>query len=197
MQSHVIPFPQFSVGNDDMSVVKALSYFFVVVLVLVVCSTVALLLFARAAARETEILVRSALGASRRRIVTQLFVEALVLAGVAAVVGLAGAQLALTRWGEPYLVHTMGRMPFWYDFNLSPMTIVNAFVFALVGAVVAGVMPARKITRGLGTLRTGLRGSGVSFGGIWTAVIVAQIAFTVALPAVVMLLRGESKRVAS
>src|SRR5690349_23264123 len=99
MQSHVIPFPQFSVGNDEMSQVKALSYVFVVALVMVVCSTVALLLFARAASRETEILVRSALGASRRRIVAQLFAEALVLAGVAAVVGLAAAQLTLTRWG--------------------------------------------------------------------------------------------------
>jgi predicted permease len=182
-----------------MTTVKALSFFFVVVLVTVVCSTVALLLFARAAARQTEILVRSALGASRRRIVTQLFAEALVLAGVATVVGLAAAQLALTRWGEPYLEMNYGRLPFWYDFNLSPRTIVYALALAVIGAVVAGVMPARKITRGLGTqLRAGTSGGGgVSFGGVWTAVIVAQIALSVALPAVVMLIRGESRRIAS
>ena len=52
LQPHVIPYAQFSVDNDDVTQVKALSYFFVVVLVMVVCSTVALLLFARAAARE-------------------------------------------------------------------------------------------------------------------------------------------------
>ena len=199
LQPHVLPYAQFSVNSPDPMAVMGLTYFFIVVLVVVVCSTVALLLFARAASRETEILIRSALGASPRRIVTQLFVEALVLAGVAAVVGLAAAQLALTRWGEPYLVMNLGRLPFWYDFNLSPTTIANALAFAMVGAVVAGVLPARKITRGLGTRLRGVTAGGgsVSFGGVWTAVIVAQIALTVALPAVVMLIRGESRRIAS
>ncbi len=201
LQSHVLPYAQMSVNDNEMTQVKALSYFFVVVLVMVVCSTVALLLFARAASRETEILVRSALGASRRRIVAQLFAEALVLAGVAAVVGLAAAQFALTRLGKPYLMmaYETTMLPFWFDLDLSPTAIIYALALAVVGAAVAGVMPARKITRGLGTrLRAGTAGGGgVSFGGVWTAVIVVQVALTVALPSVVMLVRGEIKRVAS
>ena len=100
LQPHVLPYTQFSVNNTDMKAMMGLTYFFVVALMVIVCSTVALLLFARAATRETEILVRSALGASRRRIVAQLFAEALVLAGVATVVGLAAAQLTLTVWGS-------------------------------------------------------------------------------------------------
>jgi predicted permease len=181
-----------------MTQVRALTYFFVVALVVLVCSTVALLFFARAAARETEILVRSALGASRRRIVTQLFAEALVLAGFAAVGGLVTAQLALSRLGRPYLEMNYGRLPFWYDFNLSPTTIMSALALAVIGAVVAGVMPARKITRGLGSrLRAGTAGGGVSFGGIWTAVIVAQVTLTVMFPAVVMLVRSEANRIGS
>ena len=198
LQPHVLPYTQPSV-NNAMVPILALIYFFVVVLVIVVCSTVALLLFARAAARESELLVRSALGASRRRIVIQLFAEALVLAGVAAVVGLAAAQLALTRWGEPYLEMNYGLLPFWYDFNLSPTTIGYALALAVIGAVVAGVMPARKITRGLGTrLRAGTAGGGgVTFGGVWTAVIVVQVALTVMLPSVAVIVRGESERVAS
>ena len=201
LQPHVIPYAQMSIDNNEMSQAKALTVVFVVALVMVVCSTVALLLFARAASRETEILVRSALGASRKRIVAQLFAEALVLAGVAAVVGLAATQLTLTRWGKAYLM--MGfetqRLPFWFDFNLSPSTIMFALVLATIGAVVAGVMPARKITRGLGTrLRAGTAGGGgVSFGGVWTAVIIVQVALTVALPSVVMLVRAETKRVES
>ena len=200
IQSHVVPYAQFNVNTGDMNFVMLLTYFFVIALVVVVCSTVALLLYARAAARESEILVRSALGASRRRIVTQLFVEALVLAGVAAVVGLGAAQLALANWGEPYLAMNMETgVPFWYDFNLSTTTIVYGLALALIGALVAGVMPARKITRGLGArLRAGTAGGGgVSFSGVWTAVIVAQVALTVMLPSVTMVIRGESKRIAS
>jgi hypothetical protein len=69
----------------------------------------------------------------------------------------------------------------------------------VISAVVAGVMPARKITRGLGTrLRVGTAGGGgASFGGVWTAVIVTQVALTVAFPSVVMLLRSEVKRMES
>jgi predicted permease len=199
LQPHVLPYTQFSVNNSDMKAMMGLTYFFVVALVVIVCSTVALLLFARAASRETEILVRSALGASRRRIVTQLFAEALVLAGVAVVVGLAAAQLSLTVWGEPYLRMGWGaQLPFWINFTLSPATIVSALGLAVIGAVVAGVMPARKITRGLGTrLRAGTTGGGVSFGGVWTAVIVVQVALTVMFPSVVRLVRSESTRVAS
>jgi predicted permease len=199
VQPHVIPYTKGGVDDSDMTGMQSLIMFFVVVLMVVVCSTVALLLFARAASRETELLVRSALGASRRRIVTQLFAEALVLAGVAVVVGLAAAQLALTRVGRPYLAINYEQLPFWYDFNLSPHTIGYALVLAVLGAVVAGVMPARKITRGLGTrLRAGTAGGGgVSFGGVWTAVIIVQVALAVALPAVAMFVRGESNRIGS
>jgi hypothetical protein len=60
------------------------------------------------------------------------------------------------------------------------------------------VLPAGKITRGLGTrLRAGTSGGGVSFGGVWTLVIVVQVTLTVMFPAVVMLLRAESDRIAS
>jgi predicted permease len=198
IQAHVIPYAQDGVNNTDALQVMGLTYVFVIALVIVVCSTVALLLFARAAARETELLVRSALGASRRRIVTQLFAEALVLSGIATVVGLATAQLALSRLGRPYIEANYDLLPFWYNFNLSPMTIMSALTLAVIGAVVAGVMPARKITRGLGTrLRAGTTGGGVKFGGVWTAVIVVQVTLTVMFPAVVMLLRAESNRIAS
>ena len=198
IQPHVLPYAQGGVNNNDELQVMGLTYFFVVALVVVVCSTVALLLFARAAARETELLIRSALGASRGRIVTQLFAEALVLAGGAAVVGLAMAQLALSRLGKPYIEANYDLLPFWYNFNLSPTTVLYALGLAVLSAVVAGVLPARKITRGLGTrLRAGTSGGGVSFGGVWTLVIVVQVTLTVMFPAVVMLLRSESNRIAS
>ena len=197
LQPRVQPYAGAGLNSPDALMMTTIIYFFIIVLVVVVCSTVALLLFARAASRETEILVRSALGATRRRIVTQLFAEALVLGGVAVVVALVAAQLALTNWGRPYLEVNMGRLPFWYEFGLSPMTVLVACALAVLGAAIAGIIPARKITRGLGAqLKAGTAGGGgVRFGGMWTAVIVVQVALTVAMPAVVLLVNSEIRRI--
>ena len=114
LQPQVMPYAQMSamtLGKEG--VMLALIQVFALMLLVLVCGNVALLLFARAATRESEILVRSALGASRRRIVAQLFAEALVLGGVAAAVGLAAAHVALRQWGLPFLEANMGRLPFW------------------------------------------------------------------------------------
>ena len=60
---------------------------FAVLLLIVVCGNVALLMLTRTATREREILVRTALGATRGRILTQLLLEALLLAALAMVLG--------------------------------------------------------------------------------------------------------------
>ena len=181
--------------SSDQPFLMSINVFPVLLLVLV-CSNIALLMFARAATRESEIIVRTALGASRRRIVGQLFAEALVLSGVAAVAGLAVAGYALESWGGPFLERNYGRLPFWIDPKLSPAAVAYAGVLAVLSAVVAGVMPALKVTRGLGAqLRQGTAGAGgPRFGGIWTAVIVAQVAATVAFPAIALLERRELER---
>ena len=155
---------------------------FAMVLVLA-CLNVATLVFARTAARENEIAVRSALGAGRARIVGQLFVEALVLAAAAAVAGLAAAQ-----WGLRAVMDTVaaedGGLPFWCDFDLSPATVLYAGGLTVLGAIVAGVVPALKVTQG--GLQTRLRqaaagGSGLRFGRLWTGIIVTQVAISVAV----------------
>src|SRR5688572_16884908 len=64
-------------------------------LLAVVCVNVATLVFARTATRGWEITIRTALGATRGRIITQLFIEALVLAGLATIVGLAVSRVAI------------------------------------------------------------------------------------------------------
>jgi putative ABC transport system permease protein len=179
--------------------VLALSQVFALMLLVLVCGNVALLLFARAATRESEITVRSALGASRRRIVVQLFAEALVLGAVAAAVGLAAAHVALRQVGLPFLEANMGQIPFWYDLRLSPATVLYACALTLLGAAIVGGLPGLKVTRGIGSrLRAGTTGGGgLQFGGVWTAVIVAQVAVTVAFPAVVLLEVRELQRIRS
>lgn len=170
---------------------------FAVMLLVLVCSNVALLLFARAATRESELIVRSALGASRARIVAQLFAEALVLGAVAAVVGLAAASFVLRQWGGEFLEQNMGRLPFWYDPHLSPRTIVYAIGLTILAAVVAGVLPALKVTNGLANRlrQAAAGGGGLKFGGVWTAVIIIQVAFTTAFPSMVFIEQQSIVRV--
>ena len=172
-------------------------YVFAVLLLVLVCGNVALLLFARAATRESELVVRSALGASRSRIVAQLFAEALVLGGVAAVVGLVAADFVLRSWGVNFLEVNLGRLPFWYDLRLSPATVLFAIGLTVLGSAIAGVMPALKVTRGMGSrLKQAAAGAGgLQFGGVWTAVIVVQVAITVAFPAIVYVEQWELRHI--
>ena len=169
---------------------------FAIMLLTLICSNVALLLFARAAAREGELVVRSALGASRTRIIAQLFAEALVLGGVAAVVGLVAAHTVLQLWGRRFLEENLGTLPFWFDLRLSPATVLYTAGLTLLAAAIAGVLPALKVTRGFASrLRQGTAGGGgVQFGGLWTVVIVVQVAFTVAFPALALFEQRESVR---
>ena len=107
-----------------------------------VCGNVALLLFARAATRESEIVVRSALGASRGRIIMQLFAEALVLGGMAALVGLAAAGFGL-RWAMSIVEAEFlngDRLPFWFSDRLSPTTVLYAAALTVFGVVISNVM---------------------------------------------------------
>lgn len=190
---------QISAQEPDEFGLMLLADVFAVLLLILICSNVALLLFARAATRETELVTRSALGASRGRILAQLFVEALVLGGFAAALGLGAAQLALRHWGVEFLERNMGPLPFWFDIGLSPVTVLYACALTLLGAAIAGMMPARKVTRYLGQrLREGTAGGGgMRFGSVWTVVIVTQVAFTVAFPPVVYVAQRELMRIRS
>jgi predicted permease len=174
-------------GNGEDLQFMLLIYGFIGMLVTLICGNVGLLLFARAASRESDLIVRTALGASRSRIVSQLFAEALVLGGVAAIVGLVVADLFLRNWAMTFLEANYGKLPFWWDLSLSPVTVAAAILMTVLAATVAGVMPALKITRGMGDRlkQTTAGAGGLRFGGVWTVVIVAQVAVTVVFPAVV------------
>ncbi|MEQ8330288.1 MAG: ABC transporter permease [Longimicrobiales bacterium] len=156
-----------------------------VFLLVVACANVATLVFARTVTRSGEIAVRRSLGATRSRIVLQLVAESLVLVGAATMVGLALARFALGRIsGLFFTIQQAPQPPFWWDDSLSTTTVVYALVLAAVGAVMIGVVPALKATGGevqpqLGRLSAG-RGGDLRFGGVWTLVIVLQVALSVA-----------------
>ena len=173
-------------GPGDMAIMYSL-YFFVAVLLILICANVGLLLFARAASREADLVVRTALGASRGRIAAQMFAEALGRGRVAAIVGVAAADLALRTWGSVFLETNLGRLPFWFDLSLSSRTLAVVIVLTVAGAAIAGILPAMKVTRGIGDRlkQSTAGGGGLQFGGVWTVVIVAQVAATVIFPALV------------
>src|SRR6186997_1038074 len=87
-------------------------------LALIVAVNVGVLVYARTATRQREIAVRTALGASRRRIVGQLFIEALVLSAAASVVGIGLTAVGLKQV-DTAIRQLAGRLPFWMDFELS------------------------------------------------------------------------------
>lgn len=151
------------------------------VLLTIMCTNVATLVFARTATRSWEITVRSALGASRGRIIGQLFSEALVLASVGTIVGLLLSRVAI-RFGLAQFAAS-DSLPFWIDESLSWRTILYAAGLTVFGAGIVGILPALRVTRVniQDMLRSESAGrAGLKFGGFWTAVIIVQVAITVA-----------------
>jgi predicted permease len=165
----------------------------IALIVLLVSGNVALLLFARAATRESEIVVRTALGASRARLVGQFVAEALLLNTLAAVVGLAIAQRVM-HWSVTSFVRAVNDgelLPFWITPALPPMSIAYGVGLAMAATLVTGVLPAMKMTGGVSSrLReTTAGGGGLKFGGVWTVLIVAQIAVTAMFPAIAFIVK--------
>jgi hypothetical protein len=181
------------------AIILQLNIFAALFLVLV-AANVALLMFARAAAREREFVVRTALGASRGRIATRLFVEALALSSVATMVGLAATGPGLNWLAGQMTAMGGGTPPFWYVPQVSPVTAIYAGLLAVLAAIVAGVVPALKATGRNVTARLGQAGPGgcgLRFGGIWTAVTITQIATTVIFSAGASLMVRQAWRTAS
>jgi predicted permease len=197
LQPQVLPYAESFIEIPQDVLVKAGIHSinaFGALLLVVICGNVALLMFARAATREREILVRRALGAARSRIVIQLFTEALVLAAIAAALGLTATDFAL-KWTLAALSTEAEGWPFWLEGGVSATTVAYSALLTLLAAAVAGAGPALKITRS--KLEAGLRQSsagagGIRMGGIWTGVIVVQIAATVLFTAVAYVVHRQA-----
>lgn len=149
-------------------------------LLLVACVNVGMLIFARTAARSEELAVRTALGASRARIVSQIFTESLVLAGLSAGIG-----LVLIDRLPAFLIGlaTQGQMPFWIDLGVGRETVVWTLGLAVASAAVVGIVPALRVTGrsiqwNIQHARAGR--SGFGFGTASSALIVADVAIAVA-----------------
>ncbi|MEZ5290993.1 MAG: ABC transporter permease [Vicinamibacterales bacterium] len=144
----------------------------------VACVNVGLLILAHTSTRGAEFAVRTALGAGRGRILTQVFVEFLVLALVAA-----GAGLWLLDWLPPRILTALGiTVPYWIDTGLTAATVLRAVALAAGCAVIAGVLPAVRMTGPsieANLRRTRAHRTGTRLGGVSTALIVIDVAVAV------------------
>ena len=155
---------------------------------LIACANLANLLLARASAREREIAVRQALGASRGRLIRQLLVESLLLATLGAALGALSAQ-ALSRFLVAFLSTTAD--PVFLD--LSPDWRVLGFVAALgvLTCLLFGLAPAIRATRkdpGV-VMKAGGRGMTASRErfSLRRGLVVAQVALSLVLVASALL----------
>ena len=144
----------------------------------VACVNVGLLILAQTSTRASEFAVRTALGAGRGRILTQVFVEFMVLAVMAA-----GAGLLILDWLPGRLLTALGiTLPYWIDTGLNAATVLRGLVLAVGCAVIAGVAPAVRMTgRSIDANIRHARASrsGSRLGGLSSALIVIDVAVAV------------------
>jgi putative ABC transport system permease protein len=148
---------------------------------LIACSNVANLLLVRASKRTGEIAVRSALGASRSRIVMQLMSEAAVLAFLASVLGIVFAQGGLAS----FLSLAPPTIPRLDSVTLDPTVIVFTFGTAIFVTVLFGLAPAFRLSGtpvGETLNQGGRRGTSGPAHDRWrSALLIAEVALSLVL----------------
>jgi putative ABC transport system permease protein len=145
---------------------------------LIACANVSNLLLARSAYRVRETTVRSALGASRGRLVLHMLAEGFVISTIATAIGLLLASIALDGM-QLAVSKLMDDSPTWWNFEIDYRVAMVAIGAALLSTVIAGLPAAIRASRPSldSLLRDGGRtGTGLAIGRIAWGLVVVEVA---------------------
>ena len=143
LSATVMPFTDGQIGPEPRRLLYTMlgAVFFVL---LIACANVANLLLDRAAHRTKEVGIRTALGASRVTVVRQFLTEALVLASVGTVLGVAASYFGVRAFNRAI---ASTDPPFWIDIRLHPPVLLFAIGVAVIATLASGILPSLQASR--------------------------------------------------
>jgi len=174
---NIVPLKQEIVGDVGGTLLLLLGA--VGIVLLIACANVANLLLVRSAARRREFAIRSALGASRARMVRQLLTESVLLAMTGGILGLIVAKLGVRLMFAEF----PQSLPRGDSIGVNLTVLFFAFGISLVVGIAFGLAPALSSSRAdvQGSLKSGDRGSTRAHPRGQSALVMIQMALTLVL----------------